>query len=290
VVATVPVAGTPVAVAVGDGAVWTVAADTNQVVRVDPATGEVTARIPVPEGPAHLAVTPEAVWVLCPSDNSVSRIDPAANRVVATVPVGRSATGLALAAGSVWVANSLDDSVTRIDRATNRVLATIPVERQPTALATAGGAVWVALPAREGLGRIDPAGNRVTFVPVPRCCAGQMAAGEGGLWAIWDGTLVRLDPVSGRAVARVALPRPEAVDPYQVAITGGAVWVASASMELGSAETLWRIDPRSLSFTGSLRLGTTSARLLPVALAAGDEALWVASASAGAVLRLDPTP
>jgi virginiamycin B lyase len=148
--------------------------------------------------------------------------------VVATVPVGRSATGLAIAAGSVWVASSLDDTVTRIDQASNRVLATVPVGREPTALATAGGAVWVALPAREGLGRIDQAGNRVRFVPVPRCCAGALAAGEDALWAIWDGTLVRLDPETGRALARVTLPRTEAVYPYQVAVAGGAVWVASA--------------------------------------------------------------
>src|SRR5829696_9597164 len=73
VVATVPVPGTPVAVAIGHGAVWTVAADANQVVRVDPASGRITARVPVPHGPAQLAVTGDAVWVLCPPDNSISR-------------------------------------------------------------------------------------------------------------------------------------------------------------------------------------------------------------------------
>lgn len=278
------------AVAIGHGAVWTVAADANQVVRVDPASGRITARVPVPHGPAQLAVTGDAVWVLCPPDNSVSRIDPAANRVVATVPVGRSATGLAVAAGSVWVASGLDDTVTRVDQASNRVLATLPVGREPTGLATAGGAVWVALPARQGLGRIDPAGNRVRFVPVPDCCAGALAAGEDGLWAIWDGTLVRLDPATGRALARVTLPPTEAVYPYQLAVAGGAVWVASASTRVGTPKLLWRVDPGSLRVTGQLRLGTTPARLLPIALTAGDGALWVADGGAGAVLRLDPTP
>jgi virginiamycin B lyase len=290
VVATVPVPGTPVAVAVGDGAVWTVAADSNQVVRVDPASGRITARIRVPNGPAQLAVARDAVWVLCPPDNSVSRIDPAANRVVATVPVGRSATGLAVAAGSVWVASNLDDTVTRIDQAGNRVVATVPVGREPTGLVTAGGGVWVALPAREGLGRIDPAGNRVRFVPVPRCCAGGLAAGEGALWAIWDGTLVRLDPATGRALARVTISQAGAVYPYQVAVAGGAVWVASASTEVGTPQLLWRVDPQSMRVTGQLRLGTTPSRLLPIALAGRDEALWVANGGAGAILRLDPTP
>jgi YVTN family beta-propeller protein len=290
VVATIPVPGTPVAVAVGHGAVWTVAADANQVVRVDPASGRITARVPVPNGPAALAVTGNAVWVLCPPDNSVARIDPAANRVVATVPVGREAAGLAVAAGSVWVASSLDDSVTRVDQASNRVLATTPVGREPTGVATAGGAVWVALPAREGLGRIDPAGNRFRFVPERGCCAGALAAGEDALWSIWNGALVRLDPATGRALARVTLPRTEAVYPYQVVAAGGAVWVASASMQLGTPQLLWRVDPGSLRVTGQLRLGTTPARLLPIAVAAGDGALWVAHGGAGVVLRLDPTP
>lgn len=209
--------------------------------------------------------------------------------MVATVTVGRSATGLAVAAGSVWVASSLDDTVTRIDQASNRVLATVPVGREPTGTATAGGAVWVALPAREGLARIDPAGNRVRFVPEQGCCAGALAAGEDALWAIWNGTLVRLDPATGRVLARVTLPQTEAVHLYRVAVAGGAVWVANASMKVGTPQLLWRVDPGSLRVTGQLRLGTTPASLLPPALAAGDGTLWVADAGAGALLRLEPT-
>jgi streptogramin lyase len=112
VVATLPLPGTPVAVAVGAGGVWAVAADRNQVVRLDPGTGRVVATVPLPVGPAQLALAPDALWVLSPPDNSVSRIDPA------TVPVGREASGLALAAGSVWVSSALDDEVIRIDAAT----------------------------------------------------------------------------------------------------------------------------------------------------------------------------
>jgi hypothetical protein len=80
------------------------------------------------------------------------------------------------------------------------------------------------------------------------------------------------------------------VYPNQVAFAGGAVWVASASTRVGTPQLLWRVDPRSLRVTGQLRLGTAPARLLPVALAAGDGALGVADGGAGAVLRLDPAP
>ena len=292
VVATLPLPGTPVAVAVGAGGVWVVAADRNQVVRLDPGTGRVVATVPLPVGPAQLALAPDALWVLSPPDNSVSRIDPATGRVVATVPVGREASGLALAAGSVWVSSALDDEVIRIDAATNRVAATIPTGRAPGALAVAGGSVWVALPERGGLGRVDPAGNRLTVVRVPRCCVGGLAGGEGALWAAnaWDGTLVRLDPRSGRVLARTALPLAAAQHPWQVAAGDGAVWVTSASDRLGTARVLWRVGPATGRLAGSMTLGPASSRRIPDAVATGDGTLWVASGDGGAVLRLAPRP
>jgi virginiamycin B lyase len=239
-----------------------------------------------------VAVTRDAVWVLSPPDNSISRIDPATNRRVATIPVGRQASGLAVAAGSRWVSNHLDNAVTRIDAATNRVLATIDVGRGPAALAVAGGAVWVSLPERGGLGRIDPAGNRLTLVPVPRCCVGELVGGERALWAAnaWDGTLVRLDPTSGRELARIALPRAPAQYPCWVVAGGGAVWVTSATTELGTARQLWRVEPGTGRVVGSMSLGPASSRRIPDAAALGGGRLWVASGDSGAVLVLEPRP
>jgi virginiamycin B lyase len=182
--------------------------------------------------------------------------------------------------------------VTRIDAATNRVLARIPVGREPGAMAVAGGAVWVSLPRRGGLGRIDPAGNRLTLVPVRQCCVGELAGGERALWAAnaWDGTLIRLDPTSGREPARIALPRAAAQYPYQVVAGGGAVWVTSASTELGTARRLWRVDPATGRVSGSMSLGPASSRRIPDTPALDGTTLWVASGDSGAVLRLEPRP
>lgn len=208
--------------------------------------------MPVPTGPARVAVTPDAVWVLSPPDNTVSRIDPATNRRVATVPVGRQASGMAVA----------------------------------------GGAVWVSLPERGGLGRIDPAGNRLTLVPVRQCCFGELVGGERALWAAnaWDGTLIRLDPSSGREVARIALPRAAAQYPCWVVAGGGAVWVTSATTEVGTARQLWRVDPETGRVSGSMSLGPAASRRIPDAPALDGTTLWVASGDSGAVLRLEPRP
>jgi YVTN family beta-propeller protein len=209
VVATIPVQGGPSGVAVGGGAVWvaTWGVERSRVVRIDPAGNRVVATIAVPRGQAALAVGAGAVWIASSSDNSVSRIDPATNKVAATIAVDRQPSGIAVAAGSVWVASALDDTVSRIDPASNRVVATIPIPGQGSALslAAAGGSVWVS--GSRGLGRIDPAGNRVT--PVDVCC-GELAAGAGGLWVAngMDRTVLRVDPATGRVLARIPVPRP----------------------------------------------------------------------------------
>jgi YVTN family beta-propeller protein len=292
VVATIPVKGRPSGVAVGGGAVWvaTWGADRSRVVRIDPAANRVAASVAVPRGQATLAVGAGAVWVASSSDNSVSKIDPATNRVAATIDVGRQPSGIAVAAGSVWVANGLDDTVSRIDPASNQVVARIPILGQGSAfsLAAAGGSVWVS--GNHGLHRIDPAGNRVT--PVDVCC-GEVAAGAGGLWMAMgmDRAVLRVDPATGRVLARILVPPtggPEA--PFGIAAAGGAVWVTSETPrpEPGDASLLWRVDAAGNRFAGTLRVGTVGRNHVTPTVAAGQGAVWVTVGDADAVLRIRP--
>jgi virginiamycin B lyase len=292
VAATIPVQGGPSGVAVGDGAVWvaTWGADRSRVVRIDPAGNRVVAAVAVPRGQAELAVGAGAVWVASSSDNSVSRIDPATNEVAATIPVGRQPSGIAVAAGSVWVANALDDTVSRIDPAGDRVVATIPIPGQGSAfsLAAAGGSVWVS--GNHGLMRIDPAGNRVT--PVGVCC-GEVAAGAGGLWMAngMDRTVLRVDPASGRVLARIPVPLAAAPEgPFRIAAAGGAVWVTSETVKPkpGDASLLWRVEAAGNRFAGTLRVGTVGRNHISPTVAAGRDAVWVTVADADAVLRIRP--
>jgi hypothetical protein len=70
VVATIPLVSRPIAVATGAGALWVGSANPAWVVRIDPATGDLTS-IAVPPVPAQLVATEDAVWVLCPDDGSL---------------------------------------------------------------------------------------------------------------------------------------------------------------------------------------------------------------------------
>jgi YVTN family beta-propeller protein len=292
VAATFALFGDPIAMAVRAGDLW-VAGDnptwvTRWVTPTNPMTRE-TPTIALPAAPTRLAVTEDAVWVLTPADQGLVRIDPATNQVVATIEVGRAPSGLAVGAGAVWVSRHSDGTVVRIDLATNRVVATIGVGPAPGALTVAGGVVWVALP-ENGLGRIDPASNRSTMVGVPRCCAGELAAGEGALWVAnrGDGTLVRVDAATGRVAARVVLPRTTEQRPHQVAVGEGAVWVTSASPRRGTANLLWRVDPASNQVIGTLDLGPTAAGGIPNSVAAGDGAVWLGGMTKGSIVRLEP--
>jgi virginiamycin B lyase len=292
VAATFALFGDPVAMAVQADDLW-VAGDnptwvTRWVTPTNPMTRE-TPTIALAAAPTRLAVTEDAVWVLTPGDTTLSRIDPATNDVVETIPVGRAPSGLAVGAGAVWVSNHSDATVTRIDPATNRVAATIPVGRAPGAVTVAGGVVWVALP-QGGLSRIDPATNRSTLVRVPTCCDGELDASEGALWVAnrRDGTLVRIDPGTGRVAARVLLPRTTEQHPHQLAVGDGAVWVTSASTRKGTANLLWRVDPASNQVTGTLDLGPTSAGGIPNSIAAGNGAVWLGGMTQGSIVRLEP--
>jgi hypothetical protein len=85
---------TPRGVAVGDGAVWVVGrrAHDYEVVRIDPATGRVTARTPFPAGSPvdSIAFGFRAVWVVSSPPATLYRIDPRSARRTGTVAVGRS--------------------------------------------------------------------------------------------------------------------------------------------------------------------------------------------------------
>jgi YVTN family beta-propeller protein len=296
VVATTPVQH-PSGVAVGVGAVWVTAGDyqDTRVVRLDPASNQVAASIPVPDGSDRLAVGAGAVWVASRSDNTVTRIDPASNQVAATIDVGREPAGITVAAGSVWVASTLDDTVSRIDPASNQVVATIPVPGQGSAVTVAatGGAVWVS--GNRGLHRIDPASNRVTATGV---CCGDLAGGAGGLWVAngMDRTVLRVDPATGRVLARIPLPAAAAEAPFGIAAAGGSVWVTSATADPkpGDPSVLWRVDPAGNRVAGTLRLGTVGTvgarHVQPTAAAGQDGTAWVTVGDRDAVLRIRPRP
>ena len=92
----------PRAIDAGRGGVWLADEKSDDVVRVDPASGRRT-RVEVGDAPIAIAVGANAVWVANKADATVSRIDPRRNAVDRTVPVGAEPIDLVAGLGAVWV-------------------------------------------------------------------------------------------------------------------------------------------------------------------------------------------
>jgi streptogramin lyase len=274
-------------VEVGDGAVWV--SGFGKVVRVSPRTNEVVATIDTPgtEDYSRVAVGEGAVWVTAESGR-LYRIDPATNTVVATIDVGGSLIGVvATGEGDVWVTRPSDGAgdLVQIDPATNHVVGKpIKVGPGPVSVVSDLGALWVTNTSPPSVVRVDPVSGEVGTVG---SVTGDLAVAYGSLWAASGDQGVRADPETGQPIETFRIPRATAV-----ATSDGQVWVLampeSSSSTLfnpikGTA-ALWQIDPDDNRIVGDpVRIDD----LQPIALAAGDGAVWVADYDGATVTRFD---
>jgi YVTN family beta-propeller protein len=149
-----------------------------------------------------------------------------------------------------------------------------------------------------------------------------IAAGPAGLWAIDSASVLRLDPITGAILARIAHAGGVAVavgteavwiadmsagtvtridpatnrvgatirvgsSPVGITVASGAVWVADRRPVAGGldlADTVSRIDPATDSVTATIVVDHGPS---PTLFVAG--AVWVANASDGTVSRIDPS-
>jgi peptide/nickel transport system substrate-binding protein len=97
-------------------------------------------------------------------------------------------------------------------------------------------------------------------------------------WSLWvsnpdENAVLAVDP-SGRVTERVPLP----VQPGDVAVGAGAVWVAATA-----GDTITRIDPSTDAITQTIQLGAA-----PAGICFCQGALWVADPSDRALLEISP--
>ncbi|HEY6058804.1 MAG TPA: hypothetical protein VIV06_12295 [Candidatus Limnocylindrales bacterium] len=277
ITASISLAGTPVAIAVGGGSTWVANLSGENVIRIDPTTNRVAAFVSLDTDPAtvpySLAYGEGALWVGSPAfaadgtpaSGSVARIDPS-GQVVATIGTGvpySIATGF----GAVWVADSGGGTLVRIDPQTNAVAATITIGAMPTSVAIGAGAVWVASSAEGTVTRVDPATNTVTAV-IPTGPAYSVAATSRAIWVTSPsggdapiGTLVQIDPALNQVSGSIALTG----RPVAVAATDADVWVA-----LDRQSTVVHLD------VATQRVESLRVQPGPWSLAIDGRSVWVA--------------
>lgn len=195
--------------------------------------------------PNRLTAADGAVWALDGGGGSLARVD-ARTRTVTSVPEpydlgGSSRSDINASRGSVWVTNA-----SRSNGGVDRV----------SAPSGAGGPLHIFLPA-----------------------ATAVAIGAQAVWATsnpggaHNGSLVRIDPQSGRITAR----RTVGGEPVDIALVAGEVWLA-----LSHAGDLVEIDPKTLRTLRRVHVAAGISRL-----AADGNDLWVLDRRNETVIRID---
>jgi hypothetical protein len=204
-----------------------------------------------------------------------------------TIRVGGAPTAVAVGMGSVWalVGDARGERLLRLAPADGRVTAVISLDRIGTemgGLAVGAGAVWAA--SGEWLFRVDASGD-VRQIAIGHELTSVVAT-RSAVWVTRVGStlgqLVRVDPASGRVVARTTVGG----GPVAVVSALGSVWVANTS-----PSSVMRVDP------GTNRVvATVLADRFSSSLAVTDGLVWAggtappnvaAGSASGAVLGLD---
>lgn len=185
----------PCGVQAVDGAIWLAVDD--GLARVDPETGN-TSITKLSSGAFPGSGGP--LWAALYETGDLVRIDPASGEVLRTVahPAGRT-EGPPVAAGfdSVWVGDWASDRLYRLDATSGAVQAEIAAT-QPTRLLVTADAVWHTSYDGGVVERIDPATNDVVYRAELGGNINGIAEGFGAIWVTdtGNGLLYRIDPAA----------------------------------------------------------------------------------------------
>jgi virginiamycin B lyase len=299
--------GRTLGLAVGGGYIWATAADTGEIVRIDPAKRTIK-RVHVGGSPRGIVIAVGSVWFADRERGDVVRHDLQTLRPVGQpIHVGTDPAWMGSADHFLFVGDADGGTVTRIDLRTGKttgppIRVAQPAKDAPAfAIAPSGTSVWVSSFASNTLTRITttpsaasaptvtassiqgtstgtpalPLGGKVVArIAVPPR-GGAFTVGDSAVWAMSDvtSTLMRIDPNRNAIVARIKIA------PGGDAAAGdGAVWLSHPA-----ENTVSRIDPGTNKVSATIRVGPQ-----PAGIAVSPNAVWVVNAGGPSVSRIDP--
>ncbi|MGH9305341.1 MAG: hypothetical protein ACRD0I_00420 [Acidimicrobiales bacterium] len=278
---TQPWAGKPSALAFGFGHLWVADDSANTVTRVDPTTGLTDGpAIVVGRGPTAVATGDGAVWVVCTPTSSLYRIDPSTQAVVGgPIPVATDPVAVVAGDGAVWVASLAGASLTRVDPTLNQADALVPYPAGPVRLALTSSTLWVT--GSDGtLSRLDPHNGQAL--------AATLALGGSSFGVATDARSAWVSDFLGNQVRRVSIatgsvvgsPIPVGHHPGVMADGSGSVWVTNHD-----DSSVSRIN----STTGALAARSIAVGGVPrdVVVDPNGQA-WVVTVRPSALVRLTP--
>jgi streptogramin lyase len=256
--------------ATGGGSVWAGGLVLGDVVRIDPASGQVTKRVNVGARVFNLASAPGAVWAVANLTSTVTRIDARTGRPTATIRVGNAPYDVEWGFGSAWVSNSADGTVSRITG--KKVVQTIKVGVEPNGLSAIGRYLWVTDHTAGKLIRVDPRTNRVTgSVALP---GADWVTGSGNSLFVSQETnrVTRVDARTLEVLGSAKVKR----NPLGSAIVRGSLWVPCID-----SGVIVVVDPATMRVVRTLPAGPSPIVVLPVG-----KHVWVSHTTGDTVWRL----
>ena len=271
----------PVAVAFGEGAVWTYNSDEGNLIEIDPRSGHVRLR-GLGVNPTDVVAGAGSVWIASPATAQILRLDPlqpTADPIALPLEAAASARygayGLALSRGQLWVAGGYNNGVVTLDTVTGKVTrdhapslqfeSFFEISASPTAVwaaenVEAVSAVKLSIPG--GIPLDEPVGMGHNGLLGPQ---DDMVATDKAVWYALakDDRVYRIDPASP---ARVIDSIRVGDGPSGIAVDGqGRPWVTNSLS--GSIAV---IDPRSDDVVKTIALHHT-----PTSITYGGGLLWV---------------
>jgi serine/threonine-protein kinase len=275
-VATFPAGDDPVAIATGEGSVWTASKVDGTATRIDPAAGTLTKTVSG-YAPADLSIAGGWLWLL-EADTTLHQVDPSTGAPVQTVELLDIEAGpghLAAAPEALWGSILCTCGSGLPEQEHGVVEIRLPSDGSiRTSLAAGDSFVGLETAALQNL----LSTGAIRKINVVDAAPSGIAVGEGGVWVaneLGDFAYVqRYDPEAGSATEQIR------VDGYALGIAAGegAVWVANPL-----ADTVSRIDPATNTIVERIPVGDN-----PLEVAVGEGSVWVTNYRDGTVSRVDP--
>ena len=215
-------------IAVGFGSVWVADGNDSALTRIDPSLdppaiqatlrfGKSSSLAPAPI--FSVAAGADAVWIT--QGNRLIRVDPVTGKATGSWAIPPP-IGLAAGAGNVWVTTQ-DERLLRISPAGGQT-GSLSLPSGGLRPRVGNGYVWVIVTIGKGaVWQIDPSSVTPTATTALATIPGDLAVGEGAVWAAGnDGSVTRLDSSGGEIRKRIPL----GMVPAAVAAGEHGVWVA----------------------------------------------------------------
>lgn len=219
----------------GFGSIWSPSCLEKKLMRIDPATGTVTAALDAEPENSEGGITTGAgaVWMVV-KPSTLIRIDPGTSQVVASVPLPPTAANPVFGGGFVWVSTFENNSVVQVDPQSNRIVRTSPTGPKPRFITFGAGSVWTLNQGDGSVTRIDAKSGKVlaTIACGVPGQGGDLSFGDGYVWAtIFEFPLTQIDPGTNQPIRQWAGPGGDGMR-----AGSGAIWLSNLRQA-----TVWRI-------------------------------------------------